>query len=117
MPEFFVILAAVLSLIATTISIIVGYGTIKQRKADPDTKRWEDWDNWRRNTDERLLTIDGKLDNDNRRFKKVEKEAEDNREFQRIMLKSMKGIIAAAGPANEEMRRVSEEIDEFLIKR
>lgn len=118
MPEFFVILAGALSLLATAISMIVGYGTIKQRKEAPNEERWKEYDIWRRKVDERLLSVDEKLDNDNRKLKKVDIEQVQNQEFQRLVLKCMKGIIAASpSVTTDEMKRVSSDIDDFLLHR
>ena len=119
MPDYLGIIATALSLAATVISVLVGYGTLQQRKKEPGEKRWTEWGNWRKDVDERLLSVAAKLDNDNRRLKKMDEESTENREFQRLMLKSMKGIITASSssPGNEEMRHISAEIDEFLIKR
>lgn len=115
MPEFFVTLAAFLSLIATGISILVGYTTLKQRKNEPGQKRWAEWEKWRNDINEHLRLVDNKLEHDNRRLKRMDEESVDNQAFQRIMLKSMKGILDAS--SDESMRRISAEIDEFLIRR
>lgn len=119
MPTFFTTLAAILSLVATVTSITVALGTIKQRKNEPNEKRWTELTDWRLEVDEHFLSVDKKLDSDNRRLKRMDDEHAQNRDFQRIMLKSMKGIIDASstGNPNDAMRQISAEIDEFLIKR
>lgn len=119
MPQFFVLLASALSLIATTVSILVGYSTLRQRKNAPGEKRLADWESWRTQINEHLLSVDRKLDNDYRRLMQMDEQAIESREFQRIMLRSMKGIldISACDSANEGIRRISAEIDDFLIRR
>ena len=116
MPEFLVILAGIFGVIGTVTSIAVGYGTIQQRKKEPNEKRWDELRKWRLSIDEHLLAVDSKLDSDNRRIKHSEEEAEENQKFQRIMLKSMRSILNAS-PSSDEFKTISAEIDDFLIKR
>ncbi|MDR3289531.1 MAG: hypothetical protein LBT22_08900 [Peptococcaceae bacterium] len=102
----------ILSIISTLIVIAVGYGTLKQRRTEPQEKRWKELEAWRAATD-------AKLDHDNREIRTHNDKLTENTKFQQLILQSLKGIIdhLAQGNHGEDMTRISGEIDRFLIER
>jgi hypothetical protein len=102
-----------LGMIATAISIIVGYGTIKQRRNEPHEIHLKELAAWQ-------ASVDAKLDNDKRALNKLQREMDEYSGFQQITLKSLKGVIgylAIANPGDKHFTDIIAEIDEFLIKR
>jgi hypothetical protein len=100
----------VLALCATVISVVVGYGTIKQRKDAPNEKRWAGYEEWKAHVDECL-------NHDNRKIGHFEREFDKSDDFQRIMLRSIKGVLdhLASGNHGEDMKEIIKQIDTFLI--
>jgi hypothetical protein len=84
---------------------MVGYGTIKTRRETP----FKDW----------RKEVDGKLDNDHHQLRQHERELTTSAEFQRVILRALKGILLheADGNSTDELRKISIEIDTFLINR
>lgn len=105
-------IAVVLGLIATAISILNGYASIKQRKNAPTEERWKEMNTWRE-------SVDSKLDSDMRRLNKADLRDEQHAAFERVTLHSIKGILDhfTTGDHVEQMKTISSEIDKFLIGR
>ena len=105
-------LSPFVGIVSTIIAIIIGAGTLKQRRDAPHQQRLEALEAWRREVDE-------KLDRDNKKIKSFEDEFEKNDEFQRVALKALKGLVEAVTKSGGEAEamNISREIDEFLIKR
>ena len=114
MNEGFTWLAALVGVVSTAMAIIIGAGTLRQRRDAPHRQRLEALEAWRREVDE-------KLDRDNKKIKCLEDDFEKNDEFQRVALKALKGLVEAVaksgGGVGVEAGNISREIDEFLIKR
>jgi hypothetical protein len=107
--ELITAVSPILSLISVMIAIFVGYGTIKARRDAPD-KAWRDELNlWRARVDE-------KLDSDNHKIKNFDRLFEKNEEFQRITLHTLKGMLRHFS-TEDDMIKISKEIDAFLIER
>ena len=136
-------LSPIVAIVSTVIAIIIGIGTLKQRRNEPQEKRFSEieahqseLDAWRREQDTwrheveawrhemdacRLemdiwrREVNEKLDRDNRKIKSFEDEFAKNDEFRRLMLKSIKGLVSSSGDAS--VGNISQEIDDFLIRR
>jgi hypothetical protein len=105
----FSVVSSILSFIAVVISILIGYGTIRQRLKEPSERRWQDWEKWR-------SEIDDRLDRDYQFICLSKKRRDRENQFKYIMLSSMKSILMhlAIGNHNEEMSGFSRDIDEYL---
>jgi hypothetical protein len=102
----------VLALVAVAVSIAVGYGTIKQRKDEPNARRWREFEEWRAH-------VDAALDNDNHKISNFERDKESTAEFERVMLQAVMAMLAHMSDGNhgEQMREVSRKIEDYLIRR
>ena len=101
--------------IAVLISVLTAINLttiIWQRIKAPDAARWAEYEAWRK-------CVDTKLDSDNRRINHLTDGQESNLEYQRVSLKTLKGItaIVAKNDDSGEARKLISEIDEFLIRR
>ena len=112
MNEGFTLLAALVGVVSTVIAIVIGVGTLRQRRDAPHQQRLEALESWRREVDE-------KLDRDNKKIKSFEDDFMKNDEFQRVALKALKGLVEAVTKSGGDAgtQNISREIDEFLIKR
>jgi hypothetical protein len=105
-------LSAVLSLAAMGISMAVGISTLRQRANEPNEKRWEEYEKWK-------AEVDDKLGRDYRALNRVENQMGHRHDFEHIMLSCMKGILShlAEGNHSDQMKKISQDIDEYLLNR
>jgi hypothetical protein len=99
-----------LSFIAVAVSVAVGIGTLRQRASEPNEKRWREFEEWR-------AEVDDKLDRDYRSINRADKKIGKHKEVERLMLRSMLGIIEhlATGNHEENLQDISKQINEYLI--
>jgi hypothetical protein len=107
--DFISTVSPVLSLASVIITLLVGYGTLKARRDAPDKAWRDDLAIWR-------IRVDEKLDNDNHKIKNFERLFEKNEDFQRITLRTLKGVLRPFS-TEEDKDKISKEIDDFLIER
>ena len=105
-------LSPIVAIISTVIAIIIGVGTLKQRRNEPNEQRFAALETWK-------IEVDAKLDRDNRKIKSFDDAFEVNNAFQRVALKALKGLVEAVTKSGGEAdaRGISQEIDEFLLRR
>jgi hypothetical protein len=110
MPTEIAILIAALGAVSTALSILNAARTAK--RTSPQTERWGKLEAWQK-------SVNDKLDADKRTLDKHGRAIDDSEDFQRIMLRSVKGILEhlESGNHSEEMRKIVRQIDEFLIER
>jgi hypothetical protein len=110
MPTEIAILIAALGAVSTALSILNSARTAK--RTSPQAERWRELDEWKKG-------INDKLAADKRSLDKHSRAIDDSEGFQRIMLRSVKGILEhlESGNHSEEMRKIVRQIDEFLIER
>jgi hypothetical protein len=110
-------LSSLFGFIAVVISVAVGVGTLRQRANEPNEKRWNElegrWEAFEKWKD----GVDDKLDRDYRSINRAGKKIDRHQDFERIMLRSMLGIIEhlATGNHTEKLQDISEQINEYLI--
>ena len=112
MHEFISAVSPILSLASVLIAIMVGYGTLKMRRDEPQSE-------WRKSVDARLAVAEEKLGNDYHDLRRLIRESESRSEFEKVALKALKGIVLheITGDHLEDMQKISTEIDNFLIER
>ncbi|MFP3156345.1 hypothetical protein LQZ18_18355 [Lachnospiraceae bacterium ZAX-1] len=100
----------ILGLVAMVLAMIVSYGTIHARKTDPQVAK-------DREQDDKIEKILRLLDNDNGRLNRLESSNIQTNEFQRMCLRTMKGMLQhlRSGNHTEQMEALEGEIDDFLI--
>jgi hypothetical protein len=103
-------LSSLFGFAAVVISVAVGFGTLRQRASEPNERKWRDFEKWKESVDE-------KLDRDYRSINRAGKEIDRHQEFERLMLRSMLGIIEhmAEGNHAEKLKDISKQINEYLI--
>lgn len=104
MPEVLAIIIAITGLFSTCCGLILTIRSIKK------TSPGEEMKNWRKETD-------GKLDNDHRRLNHLEKDYEKMSEYDRLILRSFKGLLnhLSTGNHTDTMKELIKTIDEYLI--
>ena len=103
---------AVISLICGITTILSAYKAYKAQKNVPNEKRWEDFETWKKD-------VDRKLDHDNRKIQDFERTISTLDQFQRVLLKAIKGILTTQKTDEyaDEIRQIGREIDIFLIEK
>jgi hypothetical protein len=103
-------LSSLFGLVAVIISIAVGFGTLRRRADEPNEKKWRDFEQWKNEIDERL-------DRDYHAINRAGRSIGRHREFERIMLRSMVGVIdhLADGNHADKLQEISRQISEYLI--
>ena len=103
-------LSSLFGFAAVVISVAVGIGTLRRRAKEPDEKKWRDLEKWKE-------SVDGKLDNDYRFINSAGRKIDRHQEFERLMLRSMLGVIEhlATGNHTEKLKDISKQINEYLI--
>jgi hypothetical protein len=99
-----------LSFIAVVVSVTIGIGTLRQRANEPNEKRWTEFEEWK-------TEVDDKLDRDYHSINRAGKKIDRHQEFERLMLRSMLGIIEhlVSGNHKENLQEVSRQINNYLI--
>jgi hypothetical protein len=99
-----------LSLLSFAIAILVGVGTLRQRANEPNEKRWRDLEQWKNEIDEKLAR-------DYHAINRAGRSIGRHQEFERIMLRSMVGVIdhLADGNHADKLQEISRQISEYLI--
>jgi len=106
MSEILAICIAIAGLISTCSCLILTFRNIKKTSPSAELKAWQ-------------AETDAKLDNDNRKLNHLEKKFDTMEDLDRIMLRSVKGILGhlASGNHTEVMNGLIKEIDTYLISK
>jgi len=106
MSEILAIIITIAGLISTCSGLILTFRNIKKTSPSAELKTWQ-------------AETDAKLDNDNRRLNHLEKSFDKMEELDRIMLRSVKGILGhlSTGNHTEVMNKQIKEIDNYLISK
>jgi hypothetical protein len=110
-------LSSFFGFVAVIISVAVGFGTLRQRANEPNEKRWREfedrWDAFEKWKD----NVDDKLDRDYRSINRAGKKIDRHQDFERLMLRSMLGVIEhlATGNHTDKLKEISKQINEYLI--
>jgi hypothetical protein len=92
------------------VSIALNISTLRQRANEPNEKRWKAFEDWKKEVDEKLAR-------DYRSLNEFEIHVDDQKEFRKIMLQSVRGILRhlSSGNSTDEMKAISDRIDQYLI--
>lgn len=106
MPTELAIIISIVGLISTCLGLVLTYRNIKSTSPSEALKKWQ-------------KETDKKLDSDNKRLGRLEKMFEENKELDRIVLRSFKGILQHLSEGNHTniMKELSKDIDDFLINK
>ena len=110
-------LGSVLGIIAVIISIANGYFVMKKRACEPNEKRWSELEEWKKHLEKWKDSTDDKLERDYRSINRADRKIDRHHEFERLMLRSMLGIVEhlASGNHAENLQRISKQINDYLI--
>jgi hypothetical protein len=110
-------LSLLLSFMASVISVLIGIGTLRQRANEPNEKRWRELEGWREALEKWKDDVDEKLDRDYHSINRADKRLGRHQDFERIMLRSMLGVIEhlASGNHADKLKDVSRQINEYLL--
>jgi hypothetical protein len=104
-------ISAALGLAAVVVSIALNVSTLRRRASEPNEKRWRAFEEWKKEVDEKLAR-------DYRSLNEFAIHVDDQKEFRRIMLMSIRGILRhlSTGNGADEMKAISDKIDQYLIE-
>jgi hypothetical protein len=104
MPIVITIIISATGFVSTICGLILTFRSIKATSPGEAQKKWQ-------------KGVDAKLDNDNRRITHLERSLERTEELNRLLLRSVKGVLdhLATGNHTSQMNALIKNIDEFLI--
>ena len=110
-------LSSLFGFVAVVISVAVGVGTLRQRANEPNEKRWRELEGRWEALETWKVRVDDKLDRDYRSINRAGKKIDRHQDFERLMLRSMLGVIEhlATGNHTEKLKDISKQINEYLI--
>lgn len=106
MPTWLTIMIAIIGLFSTCCCLVLTIRSIKSTSPGEALRKQQ-------------KEILEKLDNDNRRLNHLERSSERMEELDRLLLRSVKGILnhLSTGNHTDSMREIIGSIDEFLIEK
>lgn len=104
MPIWLTIVIAIIGLFSTCCCLVLTIRNIKSTSPNAALRKWQ-------------KETSDKLDNDNRRLNHLERSFENAEELDRLLLRSVKGILhhLSTGNHTDEMKKIIGNIDGFLI--